>query len=145
MTTLIVVTSAFLFLEIANVLALYFAPDSDKFNSVGVFKAWEKSKEDSDVHDLVRYLTYWVAGTKLIFILVLLAVLIYGDDRIRVIAVAGLGIAVLSYYWRLAPLARKIDGRGLLNPDGYSTVLTVLITVFVIALGIGVAYGAASL
>jgi len=145
MTTLIVVASVFLFLEAANVLALYFAPDSDKFNSVGVFKAWEQSKADSDVHDLVRYLTFWVAGTKLIFILVLLAVLIYGDDRIRVIAVAGLGIAVLSYYWRLAPLARKIDNRGLLNPDGYSTVLTVMITVFVIALGVGVAYGAASL
>jgi len=145
MTVLIVIAAVFLFLETSNVLALYFAPGSDKFNAMGVFKAWEASKVDEDVHDLVRYLTFWVAGTKLIFILVLLAVLIYGDDRIRVIAVAALAIAVLSYFWKLAPLARKIDGRGMTTTDGYSTVLTVMITVFVVALAAGVGYGAAGL
>lgn len=145
MTVLIIITALFLLLEIANVAALYFAPGSDKFNAVGVFKAWEKSKEDPEVHDLVRYLTFWVAGTKLIFIFVLLAVLLYGDDRIRVIAVAALAIAVLSYFWKLAPLAHRIDGRGMLKPDGYSTVLNVMIAVFVIALAAGVGYGAASL
>ena len=48
-------------MEIANVLSLYFKPESKMFNGIGVFKAWEKSKEDPEVHDLVRYLVFWVA------------------------------------------------------------------------------------
>ncbi len=126
-------------------LALYFAPASDKFNSAGVFKAWEKSKQDRDVHDLVRYLTFWVAGTKLIFVLVVLAVLIYGDDRMRVIAVGALVVAILSFFWRLAPLARRIDARDMMQTTGYSTVLIAMISVFVVALAAGVGYGAAGL
>lgn len=145
MTVLIIAAAVFLFLETANVLALYFAPGSDRFNALGVFKAWEASKKDPEVHDLVRYLAFWVAGTKLIFILVLLAVLIYGDDRTKVIAVAGLVLAILPYYWKLAPLAHRIDGRGMMKPDGYSTVLTAMISVLVIALAAGVGYGAAGL
>ena len=71
MTVLIAITCVFLLLEIANVAALYFRPGTAKFNAVGVFRAWEASKEHPEIHDLVRYLVYWVAGTKLIFILLL--------------------------------------------------------------------------
>ena len=78
MTVLIAITAVFLLLEIANVAALYFNPGSAMFNAVGVFRAWETSKEHPEVHDLVRYLTFWVAGTKLIFILLLGSVLIFG-------------------------------------------------------------------
>ena len=56
-------------LEATNVLALYFFPGSKYANSVGAFKAWEKSKQDPEIHNFVRYLVYWVSGTKLIFIL----------------------------------------------------------------------------
>ncbi len=145
MTTLIAITVTFLFLESANVAALYLRPGSGRFNALGVFTAWEASKADPEVHDLVRYLANWVAGTKLIFILVLGSVLIFGDDRTKVIAVAALVLAILSFFWRLGPLARRIDSRSQMNPAGYSRVLTGLIVVFVIALAIGVAAGATSL
>ena len=42
MIALYIVTTIFLLMELANVLALYFRPDSLNFNSVGVFKAWEQ-------------------------------------------------------------------------------------------------------
>jgi hypothetical protein len=43
-------------MEAANVVALYFFPDSKFANSVGVFKAWERSKQDPGLHDFARYL-----------------------------------------------------------------------------------------
>jgi hypothetical protein len=145
MITLTVITVAFLCLESANVAALYLRPGSDKFNALGVFKAWEASKADPEVHDLVRYLAYWVAGTKLIFILLLGSVLIFGDDRMRVIAVAALVLAILSFFWRLGPLARQIDSRSQMNPAGYSRLLTGMIVIFLIALAIGVVVGAVAI
>ena len=50
----------FLLLETANVLALYFAPDSKLANSAGVFKAWEKSKGDPEQH---IWLNTWLIGS----------------------------------------------------------------------------------
>jgi len=91
----------FLLLESANVLALYFAPDSKLANSVGVFKAWEKSKQDPEQHNLVRYLVNWVAGTKLIFILLLVVILISADDQSLVLTGTALVISILSFFWRL--------------------------------------------
>ena len=63
-----IVILAFILLEFSNVLALYFAPGSKYANAVGVFSAWEKSKQDPEIHDFVRYLVNWVAGAKLIFL-----------------------------------------------------------------------------
>lgn len=45
-----IVIVAFLLLEAMNVLTLYFAPSSKLANGVGVFNAWEKSKQDPEVH-----------------------------------------------------------------------------------------------
>ena len=39
-----IVIGTFIVLELANVIALYFNPETKKGNSIGVFKAWEKSK-----------------------------------------------------------------------------------------------------
>ena len=69
MNILRVVIIVFLVLEAANVVTLYFFPEAKYANGVGVFKAWEKSKRDPEIHNFVRYLVNWVAGTKLIFIL----------------------------------------------------------------------------
>jgi hypothetical protein len=71
MTFIKVVILVFILVEASNVLALYFAPGSKYANSVGVFTAWEKSKQYPEIHDFVKYLVYWVAGTKLIFLLLL--------------------------------------------------------------------------
>jgi len=47
MTFIVIAIIGFLLLESTNVAALYFFPDSKFANSVGVFKAWEKSKATS--------------------------------------------------------------------------------------------------
>lgn len=85
MKIITIVTIGFLVLEAANVVALYFFPDSKYANGVGVFKAWEKSKSDPEIHNFVKYRVNWVAGTKLIFILLLIVILYMGDDQTLVL------------------------------------------------------------
>jgi hypothetical protein len=134
MTIIQIVVSGFVLLELSNVLMLYFAPGSKNANAVGVFSAWEKSKQDPDIHDFVRYLVYWVAGTKLIFILLLMAIILFSDAATQRISVLALIVAILSFYWRLFPLIRKMDQSGQIEPKNYSIVLGVMIFVFVMTL-----------
>lgn len=122
----------FILLESANVLALYFKPDTRNFNSVGVFKAWEESKAHPDIHNFVRYLVYWVAGTKLIFILLLLVILVSADENTKVLATAALVIATASFFWRLFPLIRKMDRASQIEPQNYSRVLGLMILGFIV-------------
>jgi len=132
MTIIQIVVSGFILLELSNVMALYFAPGSKYANAVGVFSAWEKSKQYPEIHDLVKYLVYWVAGTKLIFLLLLTMIVIFADAETQRISVMALVIAILSFYWRLFPLIRKMDQSGQIKPKNYSVVLGVMIFVFVI-------------
>lgn len=124
---------AFILFETANVLALYFAPESKYANAVGVFTAWEKSKQDAEVHNFVKYLVYWVAGTKLIFLLLLATIALYADENLQRISLLALSAATLSFYWRLFPLIKKMDGNGQIEPKNYSTVLGIMIFVFIAA------------
>lgn len=48
-----IVILIFIALESANVLTLYFFPESRYANGIGVFKAWEKSKADPEIHRFV--------------------------------------------------------------------------------------------
>lgn len=113
----------FLILETTNVVALYFFPDGKMANAVGVFKAWEKSKSDPEIHIFVRYLVNWVAGTKLIFILLLIVILYTADDQALRITSAVLVISIASFFWRLFPLIRKMDRNDQVDPKNYSAVL----------------------
>jgi hypothetical protein len=131
MTIIQIAISGFILLELSNVVALYFAPGSKYANAVGVFSAWEKSKQYPEIHDLVKYLVYWVAGTKLIFLLLLTVIIIFADTETQRISVMALVIAILSFYWRLFPLIRKMDQNGQVEPKNYSVVLGVMIFVFV--------------
>jgi hypothetical protein len=131
MTIIQIAISGFILLELSNVVALYFAPGSKYANAVGVFSAWEKSKQYPEIHDLVKYLVYWVAGTKLIFLLLLTVIIIFADAETQRISVIALVIAILSFYWRLFPLIRKMDQNGQIEPKNYSVVLGVMIFVFV--------------
>ena len=128
-----IVVSAFLLLEMANVAALYFAPGSTRFNAVGVLRGWTDSAFDDDLHAFVRYLVYWVAGTKLIFIALWLVILVVGEPRTQLLASVVMVPAVATFYWRLFPLARRLDSRGKVQPRGYSTVLGVMIAGFICA------------
>jgi len=138
MTIIQIAVSGFILLELSNVVALYFAPGSKYANAVGVFSAWEKSKQYPEIHDLVKYLVYWVAGTKLIFLLLLTVIVIFADAETQRISVMALIVAILSFYWRLFPLIRKMDQSGQIEPKNYSVVLGVMIFVFVTLLLIAV-------
>ncbi len=102
-----IVILAFMVLEFSNVVALYFAPGSQHANAVGVFFAWEKSKPDPKVHDFVKYLDYWVAGAKFIFLLLLGVIFLIRNDEIKRMGLVAGCIATLSFYWRLFPLMKK--------------------------------------
>ena len=84
MVALTVAIGLFGLLELMNVAVLYFMPGSRKANGVGVFAAWERSKADPELHQFVRYLVYWVAGTKLIFLALLAVLLLLGSDQAQV-------------------------------------------------------------
>jgi hypothetical protein len=126
------VVLAFILLEFSNVLAMYFAPGSKYANAVGVFSAWEKSKQDPEIHDFVRYLVYWVAGAKLIFLFLLGAIFLFGNSEMQRISLVALCIATISFYWRLFPLIRKMDQNGQIEPKNYSLVIGVMIAVFIV-------------
>lgn len=121
----------FLVLECMNVLMLYFAPGSKMGNGIGVFNAWEASKENPSVHALVKYLVYWVAGTKLIFIGLLIVIIATGSQLTQTLSVAVLILSILSFYWRLYPLMRGLDKEGEISPPGYSKTLGIMIASFI--------------
>jgi hypothetical protein len=107
------------------------------FNGIGVFKAWEKSKEDSEVHDLVKYLVFWVAGTKVIFLSLIVVILILGDPLIQYVSVLVLVMSISTFYFKLFPIARKMDIENQLDPKGYSRVLGIMIACMMFALFLG--------
>jgi hypothetical protein len=124
-------------LELMNVAALYVMPGSRKANGVGVFAAWERSKADPELHQLMRYLVYWVAGTKLIFLALLAVVVVVGSDEAKTAASAVLAVSIAVFFWRMYPLARRIDTAGQMLPAGYSRVLGVMIGVMVAVFALG--------
>ncbi len=126
-----VVTIGFLILEISNVIVLYFFPGSKYANGVGVFKAWEKSKLDPEIHHFVRYLVNWVAGAKLIFILLLLVLLTTADERQLIWMGVALVFSIASFFWRLFPLIRQMDRANEIEPANYSLVLGWMIFAFI--------------
>lgn len=123
---------AFIVLESFNVLALYFFPGSRKANAVGVFSAWEKSKQYPEIHDLMRYLVNWVAGAKLIFLFLLGLIVAFADLNLQRLSLAALALATLTFYWRLFPLVRKMDREGNIQPKKYSLVLGATILVMIV-------------
>ncbi len=133
MNLLNIFTIGFLTLEATNVLALYFSPETKYANGIGVFKAWERSKKDPEIHDLLKYLVNWVAGTKLIFILLLIVILFTADDRTLLFTGAALSVSIASFFWRLFPLIRKMDSEGQIEPKNYSIALGWMIGAFIIA------------
>ena len=138
MNILTVVTIGFLILEAANVITLYFFPGSKYANGVGVFKAWEKSKSDPEIHNLIKYLVNWVAGTKLIFILLLIVILFTLDDENLIFVGIAMVISIASFFWRLFPLIRMMDRKNEIDPKNYSAVLGwmifALISIYLIAI-----------
>ncbi len=132
MNLLRAVTIGFLLLETANVVVLYFFPGSKFANGVGVFSAWEHSKQQPEIHRFVRYLVNWVAGTKLIFILLLIVLLVSAGASQLIWMGAALVLSITSFFWRLFPLIRCMDREGEINPRGYSRTLGWMIAAMIL-------------
>jgi hypothetical protein len=110
-----------------NVAVLYAAPGSREANGVGVFAAWEKSKEDPDVHLIVRYLVYWVAGVKVIFLALLAVIVVTGSERTTTAAGGALAVSVAVFFCQKVPpeprSARRDDVLSLGAPTDPSLML----------------------
>jgi len=132
MNILTTVIIGFLILEAINVATLYFAPGSKLANGVGVFKAWEESKQYPEIHNFIQYLVNWVAGAKLIFIFLLIVVLYFGDQNTLLFSAVALFASILSFYWRLFPLIRQMDQSSQIEPKNYSIALAIMILGFVV-------------
>lgn len=132
MDILSIVISVFIFLETLNVLILYFTPASTKGNGIGVFKAYEKSKEIPEVHNLIRYLINWVAGTKIIFISLLIIILFTGNSTTILFSTIALILSISTFFWKLFPLLRMMDKENQITPKGYSRTLGYMIFTFIL-------------
>lgn len=142
MTLIKIVILGFILLEFSNVVALYFFPGSKRANALGFFSAWEQSKQYPEIHDLMRYLVFWVAGVKLIFLFLLGLIVVFADLNLQRWSLIALALATLTFFWRMFPLARKMDREDQMRPKNYSLVLggmiLGLILLFVMAATFGV-------
>ena len=131
MSILSIAIIVFMALELTNVATLYFWPGSRLANGVGVFSGWEKSKADPELHQFVRYLVFWVAGTKLIFIALLLVILLTTGEQTQLWTVVALIASIFSFFWRLFPIVRSLDRAGQITPAGYSKGLGGMVAGFI--------------
>lgn len=121
----------FIILELANVCILYFAPDSKKGNGIAIFNQWEKSKQDEAFHLFAQYMAYWVAGSKLIFIFLLLVILLTTNEWTKICTLVVMILSIVSYFWKLHPIVKVLDQNGEISPRGYSKTLGLMIVAFV--------------
>ena len=139
---------AFVVIETLNIGMLYFRPGSRIGNGIGVFNAYPKAEADPETGELVRYLVNWVAGTKLIFVALLVVILVTGSEATKTYAVVALILSILSFFWRLFPAIVRLDTAHQITPRGYSRTLGLMIAGFVgglaaaLVVSIAVSFGA---
>ncbi len=122
----------FIILELFNVIILYFYPDSKRGNGVAIFKQYHKNKNDKNNYLFTKYLINWIAGTKIIFIALLIVILLNGTEQLKLHSLVALIISISTYYIKLYPIIKKLDINNEINPKGYSKNLTLMITGFII-------------
>ena len=122
--------SVFIFIEILNVIILYTNPTSKMGNGVGVFDSYIEIKEENK--EFVNYLVNWVAGAKLIFIMVGIVVVVFGDYLTQLFTVIAMIISIGSFYWKLFPAIKRLDSKGKISPKGYYKTLNYMILSFII-------------
>jgi hypothetical protein len=97
-----------------------------------------RKKLDPEIHNFVKYLVNWVAGTKLIFILLLIVILSTADDQTLVFSGIALVVSITSFFWRRFPLIRTMDRDSQIDPMNYSIVLGGMITAIILAFLVGI-------
>jgi hypothetical protein len=119
-------------METANVVILYFFPDSKFGNGISVFKQWETNKNDEKTFLFSKYLVNWVAGTKLIFITLLIVILFTADEITKLFSIFVMILSISTYYIKLHPIIKKLDLLNEISPKGYSKSLLLMISGFLI-------------
>jgi hypothetical protein len=132
----------FVVIETLNMLELYFMQDQCVFNGISCFSAWDKTRHDPEVHELIRYLVNWVAGMKLIVIALVLVLVIAAPDATLITAALALSVTIASFFWRMFPMLRQMDRQGHVGPRGKSRML--LIMIMALELGLVVAISLAA-
>lgn len=127
-----IVLVLFVLIETLNVLTLFFNPESQIGNGIGIFNAFKESKEDKKVYALMKYLIDWIACTKLIFIGLIIAIVLKGSHVTQQLALVMMILSILAFFWRLYPRIKDMDQRGWVSPKGYSKTLFSMIAVFVL-------------
>jgi len=117
----------FICLETMNVLIMYFKPDFRYGNSMATFQGWADSKRSEQDYLFTKYLVNWVANCKVIFILLLTIILLFGDETIKFIGVMVTTGSIGLYFITLHPIIRKLDSMGTIHPQGYSRTLGLMI------------------
>ncbi|MBU0928392.1 MAG: hypothetical protein KKA67_11615 [Spirochaetes bacterium] len=131
MDTISIVLVLFIVLECLNVILLYKMPSSTKGNAIGVFKAYGKAKADPEIGAMVDYLVNWVAGTKLIFIVLLIGVIITGSPATKVFSAIALMFSIATFFSRLFPIIKRVEAEDGLTIRGYSRTLAIMIGSFI--------------
>lgn len=114
--------------ESLNILELYFEPDRDVFHGVSFFTGWEKSKENEECNLLLQYFVNWVAGVKLIVVMVLGVLIFMASDRVLITVGIVLVIAIASFYWKMFPLLKEMTAKGYVIPKNRGEQLTLMLT-----------------
>ncbi len=122
----------FIIMELSNVIIMYFKPDFKYGNSMIVFNNWHQAKLKEDEQLFVKYLVNWVANCKLIFILLLLVIVCFGNVDLKVYATIAMILSIGIYFITLHPIIKKLDKNNLITPKGYSKTLAIMIACFMI-------------
>ncbi|QMS84256.1 hypothetical protein [Candidatus Xianfuyuplasma coldseepsis] len=138
MNILQIVISVFLFLEILNIIVLYRKPGMKQGNGVGIFTDFEELDQDHNYHQLIRYLTNWIANAKFIFVALGITIVIFGNEVVQLHAALALIFSTFMFYITLYPILLKLDEEGKIEPKGYSKTLAYTILSFILTLLIGV-------
>ena len=72
-----------------------------------------------------------MAGTKLIFVALLVVIVVTGSAVTKAYAVVALILSILSFFWRLFPAIARLDRDDQITPRGYSRTLGIMIAGFV--------------
>ncbi|MGL5721881.1 MAG: hypothetical protein ACRCY4_05725 [Brevinema sp.] len=126
----------FCVLELSNVIILFFAPNFRQGNGVAVFNDWHEAQKQPSMALFTRYLCYWVAGVKLIFIALLVVVVLTGTPTTHFWALVALIASIASYFWRLHPIICRLDSMDMITPKGYSKTLGRTIALFLVMFSI---------
>ena len=85
------------------------------------------------MHRFARYMVNWVAGTKLIFLLLLVVILLTGNEQTLRLTSAAMALAIASFFGRLFPLVRQMGREHEITPTNYDRMLGWMIGAMVAA------------